>query len=59
MRCKACDKVMTSDEMVIRVETGEFEDLCRKCQRASHYDDDTYEMEIEVGIIKRKYKWDE
>ena len=51
---------MTTNEMVLREETGEFEDLCRKCQVASRSgEDDSLEMEISVGIIEERYKWDE
>ncbi len=59
VRCKACDNKMTSVEMVIRPETGEFDDLCLPCRRASEDDDDTVMIEIEVGLIKEKYQWED
>jgi hypothetical protein len=50
---------MTRDEMVLREETNEFEDLCKKCIKASHDGDDTIEIEVEIGLIKEKYTWEE
>lgn len=60
MRCRACDCVMTTDEMVIRDETGNFEDLCKKCIHASQLGtEDTVEIEVEVGLIHRTYTWED
>lgn len=59
MRCKACDAVMTTEEMVVRPETGEFEDLCYTCRVASKLgedDDNDYDVEVEVGLIREKYR---
>ena len=58
MRCKACDAKMTSSEMVMNPDTDEFEELCTTCKRASE-SDDAYDIEVEVGFIKERYKWDE
>ena len=35
MRCKACNAIMAADEMVMREETGELEDLCSTCKKAA------------------------
>jgi hypothetical protein len=60
MRCKCCDSVMTTNEMVLRDETGEFEDLCRKCVVASREgEDDTVEISVNVGLIQERYKWED
>lgn len=60
MRCKACDAVMTTDEMVLREETNDFEELCKKCIVASKLGDEgSYEVEVEVGLIKRSYQWED
>lgn len=61
MRCKACNAIMTTEEMVVREETGEIEDLCTVCRKASV---DWTEVEVEFGLIKRQYtleddKWDD
>ena len=60
MRCKACNAILSSEEMVIREETNAFEDLCTVCRKAS---EDEYEIEVEFGLIKQKYntegdEWD-
>ena len=55
MRCKACNNEMTTNEMVVREETGEFEDLCTTCLKAS---EDEYEVEVEFGLIKAKCNMD-
>ncbi len=40
---------------MVREETGEFEDLCSVCRKVSG---DWYEVEVEFGLIKRKYNVD-
>lgn len=45
--------------MVINPDTNEFEELCTTCKRASEIEDGDYEIEVEVGFIKERYKWDE
>ena len=61
MRCKACDAILATEEMVVREETGEFDDLCTVCRKASV---DWTEVEVEFGLIKRQYtlegdEWDD
>ena len=51
MRCKGCDAVLTDHEMYIREETGEFEDLCLVCRKASQCDEDDVESEIEDALL--------
>lgn len=56
MRCKACDAIMAEWEMVIRPETGEFEDLCLVCRKASQDDDDIeLEIEAEFALLLEQY----
>lgn len=56
MRCKACDAILTSQEMVIREETGEFEDLCLVCRKASELDvleeDSNLEDVLSIDTLK-------
>ncbi len=59
MRCKACDAIMATEEMVVREETGELDDLCTVCRKAA---ENTYEIESEIGLIVERYeldKWDD
>ena len=59
MRCRACDAIMATEEMVVREETGEFDDLCTVCRKAA---ENTYEIESEIGLIVERYeldKWDD
>ena len=36
-RCKSCDAILKSSELVARNSTtGEFEDLCRRCNHSGH-----------------------
>lgn len=55
MRCKACNAIMTTNEMVVREETGQFDELCTVCRKASENLDAEYEVDIEFGVIKRRY----
>ncbi len=54
MRCAACDAIMTTNEMVIREETGEFEDLCLMCRKASADDSET-EDNTAVEVYSMEY----
>ncbi len=59
MRCRACDAILMEQEMVIREETNDFEDLCTVCRKAA---ENTYEIESEIGLIVERYeldKWDD
>lgn len=63
MRCKACNSILTPDEMVLREETGEFDELCLTCRKASE-DEVEWEVRVAYGLIKQKYpmkgeEWDD
>lgn len=55
MRCRACDAIMTSDEMVMREETGEMEDLCTTCRKRA-LDDSEYES-TDAEEIREVIRW--
>ena len=55
MRCKACDAALTTEEMVVREDTGEFDELCTVCRKAS---EDEYEIEVEIGFVHEQYTLD-
>jgi len=63
MRCKACDAILAEHDMYMREETGELEDLCVTCRKASQDDSDeiNQEIDIEFGLIfERKTRpWDD
>lgn len=54
MRCKACDNKLAEHEMYIREETGDFEDLCVTCRKASQDDTDRIEIEIDEEFLKQE-----
>lgn len=51
MRCKACDCMLAEHDLYIREETGDFEDLCVVCRKASTVDDQV-EQELDEAFIK-------
>ncbi len=54
MRCKACDCMLAEHDMYIREETGEFEDLCVTCRKASQSDTDSIEREIDEEFLQQQ-----
>ena len=51
MRCKACDCMLAEHDLYIREETGDFEDLCVVCRKASAIDD-RIEQELDEAFVK-------
>ena len=45
MRCKACDIVMSSSEIIWREEEGIHEDLCKRCRNLVTDVDDELDIE--------------
>lgn len=51
-RCKACDVIMTTDELqIFNKESEEFEDLCNRCRQASY--DNSVIYDDEGNIVER------
>lgn len=55
MRCKACDSILSANELVEREETGELDDLCLICRKASDagYEDEDEELAMYIPSLSK------